>query len=195
MAVKAAIFLDKDGTVLEDVPYNVDARAMRFATGAAEGLAILARLGMPLIVVSNQPGIAHGYFDFLSLRRMRRRLHQMFEEVGAELTAFYFCPHHPRGCVAAYTRHCECRKPQPGMLRRAAQRHYLNLDASWMIGDILNDVEAGRRAGCHTVLVDNGNETEWQLSPWREPLHTVADLKEAATIVAHHIPSAREVLL
>ena len=194
MALSPAIFLDKDGTVLQDVPYNVRPQQMKFAPGAAEGLATLAALEWPMFIVSNQPGIAFGMFDFQELRRMFRHLRGMFKEVGAELTAFYFCPHHPDGRVAGYARSCDCRKPAPGMLRRAAQRHQLDLSASWMIGDILNDIEAGRRAGCSTVLIDNGNETEWQMSPWREPQHKAEDLAQAARAVVDSVSKVREVV-
>ncbi|SRR5690554_1631027 len=194
MALSPAIFLDKDGTVLQDVPYNVKPAEMRFASGAAEGLEALAGLGLPLFIVSNQPGIAFGRFDFRDLRRMFRHLRGMFKEVGAELTACYFCPHHPDGRVTAYAKPCDCRKPAAGMLLRAAQKHQLDLSASWMIGDILHDVEAGRRAGCSTVLIDNGNETEWQMSPWREPHHKVADLAQAARVVVESVCKVREVV-
>lgn len=194
MALSPAIFLDKDGTVLQDVPYNVDPQKMRLAPGAAEGLATLGSLGMPLFIVSNQAGIAFGMFDFCDLRRMFRHLRGMFREAGAELAGFYFCPHHPGGSVAAYDRPCDCRKPAAGMLLRAAQRHHLALSTSWMIGDILHDVEAGRRAGCNTVLIDNGNETEWQMNPWRVPQYKVADLSEAARIVAHEVRHLPEVV-
>lgn len=183
MALRAAIFLDKDGTVLQDEPYNVDPQKMRLAPGAREGLANLAALELPLIVVSNQPGIALGKFGFDGLRRMQRQLAHMFREAGAELAGFHFCPHHPAGAVAAHARVCACRKPAPGLLLAAARRHGINLTRSWMIGDILDDVEAGQRAGCTTVLIDNGNETQWLMSPWREPDHRVHNLAQASRCV------------
>ena len=180
---RSAIFLDKDGTVLIDVPYNVDPDKMYPAPGALAALQQLARLDWPLIVVSNQSGLALGRFAQPALAQMRTRLEQMFEASGARLHDFYHCPHHPQGSVPAYTRDCSCRKPEPGMLLRAAADHDIDLQHSWMVGDILNDVEAGRRAGCRTILIDNGNETEWQMSPLRTPDFVVTDMEAAAHII------------
>ena len=184
MALTPAIFLDKDGTVLGDVPYNVDPEKMIFAPGAEQGLARLAQLRLPLIVITNQPGIALGKFGFDELYGMRTRLSRMFETVGATLSGFYFCPHHPDGTLLAYAHSCACRKPAPGLLITAAERHQLDLHRSWLIGDIVNDIEAGRRAGCRTVLVDNGNETEWLMNEWRVPDYCVPDLDAASKLVA-----------
>lgn len=180
-----AIFLDKDGTLLADVPYNVNPDRMRFAPGARTGLARLARLGLPLIVISNQPGVALGKFGIDDLQPMRRKLEAMFLEAGASMLDFCFCPHHPQGVHPAYTKICDCRKPAPGLLCGAAGRHGIDIAASWFIGDILDDVEAGRRAGCHTLLLDNGNETEWRGSEWRRPDHVAADLDEASLWLVH----------
>jgi D-glycero-D-manno-heptose 1,7-bisphosphate phosphatase len=172
--VKRAIFLDKDGTLVEDVPYNVDLDLITLSRYAAEGLELLQRHGYALFVVSNQPGLAHGMFSDRDLQHMLRYLHRLLQQKGIELQGFYYCPHSPDGSVPAYTSLCTCRKPMPGLIQRAARDHALDVQHSWMVGDILNDVEAGRRAGCKTVLINNGNETEWQLSPQREP-HIVAD--------------------
>ena len=152
-----AVFLDKDGTLLENVPFNVDPLQMRWTAGAQSALRRLSQTGMPLIVVSNQPGVALGYFIQSELRLVEARLQRMFASCGASLTGFYYCPHAPHR-AAGFS--CTCRKPQPGMLRRAARNHGVDLSRSWMVGDILDDVEAGRAAGCTTVLIDNGNEND-----------------------------------
>ena len=183
MAMKGAIFLDKDGTLLEDVPYNVNPAQMRFAPGAANGLRRLARLELPLIVISNQPGVALGLFEECHLHLVRKRLAQMFASVGAPLDGFYYCMHHPLGRVPGLACQCECRKPAPGLVYRAAAEHGISLERSWFIGDILNDVEAGRRAGCETILLNNGNETEWLPGPLRVPHHVVEDLDQASLVV------------
>ena len=99
------------------------------------------------------------------------------------LAGSYFCPHHPEGQVPAYAVQCSCRKPQPGLLLQAAQAHRLNLARSWFVGDILDDIEAGRRAGCRTILLDNGNETEWVLNPDRQPHYYAASIDTAAGII------------
>lgn len=183
-----AIFLDKDGTLIDDVPYNVDPEQMRLAPKAGVALRRLA-VNYRLIVVSNQSGVAHGFFDEKALRAVEQRLRQLLAEEGVVLDGFYYCPHHPSGADPRYRCRCACRKPQPGMLLQAAGEHLLDLARSWMIGDILDDIEAGHRAGCRAVLVDNGGETEWQMSPLRRPDFIVADLDAAADrIVAAEPP-------
>lgn len=185
MALIPAIFLDKDGTVLIDEPYNVDPARMSYACGAREGLHLLAALNVPLIVISNQPGVALGYFGRRELAGVRDRLASMFLEAGARLAGFYWCPHHPKGRMTAYAGACACRKPQPGLLLQAAREHRVDLARSWLIGDILDDVEAGNRAGCRTLLLDVGNETEWRPGNWRRPHAQAANWDQAARHVAH----------
>ncbi|MBW5809650.1 HAD-IIIA family hydrolase [Burkholderia sp. COPS] len=179
-----AVLLDKDGTLLDDVPYNVDPARMRLAPGAARALRILGATGMPLAVVSNQPGVALGRFGENELGAVRQRLAELFEANGATLTDFFYCPHHPQGSVAHYACDCLCRKPRPGMLRRALAALGAVPEWSWMIGDILDDVEAGRTARCGTILVDRGHETEWRVNAARTPHHVVDRLDLAADIVA-----------
>lgn len=178
-----AVFLDKDGTLIEDVPYNVDPERIQLTRGAVEGLQVLSRVGYQLIVITNQSGVARGYFPEEALVAVEERLRQMLAEVGVQLAGFYYCPHHPDGVVQEFAIACSCRKPEPGLLLRAAAERGIDLRESWFIGDILNDVEAGRRAGCRTILIDNGNETEWQLSAGRSPHYTVANLAEAAQVI------------
>lgn len=179
MAVKA-VFLDKDGTLIENVPYNVRPERMRLARGAGAALRRLHALGYSLIVVSNQPGMALGLFGLPALRGVERRLRALLAAESVPLAGFYFCPHHPEGRVRRYAGDCRCRKPAPGLLRSAAAIHEVSLRRSWMIGDILDDVEAGARAGCRTILLDVGNETEWRRGPHRRPGAVVSDLRAAA---------------
>jgi D-glycero-D-manno-heptose 1,7-bisphosphate phosphatase len=179
-----AVFLDKDGTLVEDVPYNVDPRRIEFSRGAAEGLRRLGGLGYRFIVVTNQSGVARGYFAEDALRGVERRLRELFREAGADLDGFYYCPHDPEGVVREFAVVCGCRKPSPGLLLRACREKGISPSGSWFVGDILNDVEAGRAAGMRTVLVDNGNETEWRRSPERTPDVVVRDLAEAAERIA-----------
>jgi histidinol-phosphate phosphatase family protein len=181
--MQTAVFLDKDGTLLDDVPYNVDPALMRFAPGARAALTLLGAHPFVLVVISNQPGVALGKFEPSTLQHVAARLHRMFADCGATLSGVYWCPHHPRGSVGRFARVCDCRKPAPGMLLRAAHEHRLDLARSWFIGDILDDVEAGNRAGCRTILLDNGHETEFLDGPYRLPTARAADLHEAAQIV------------
>jgi D,D-heptose 1,7-bisphosphate phosphatase len=179
-----AVFLDKDGTLIEDVPYNVDPDLIRLMPGAAEGLRLLHALDYRLLVISNQSGVARGYFAEQALLAVEDRLRELLAEAGVPLAGFYYCPHHPHGSIAAYAVACDCRKPRPGLIERAARDHHLALDQSWFVGDILDDIEAGRRAGCRTVLLANGLETGWGLTPGRTPHHRAADLAEAARLIA-----------
>lgn len=178
-----AVFLDKDGTLVEDLPYNVDPERIRLAAGALEALRRMQDGGFRLFVVSNQSGVARGYFEEAALEAVDARLRELLVPAGVCLDGFYYCPHHPQGSVQGYAVACDCRKPQPGLLRRAAAEHGLDLAASWMVGDILDDVEAGRRAGCRTVLVENGQETEWVATPLRRPDAIVRDLPSAAQVI------------
>ncbi len=180
---KKAVFLDKDGTLVEDVPYNVEPDRIRMAPGAERALRLIHASGYEIFVVSNQSGVARGYFREEELGPMELRLHTILAEAGIPLAGFYYCPHYPEGNVPGYAVACYCRKPAPGLLYRAAKEHKIDLGASWLVGDILDDVEAGHRAGCRTILINNGNETVWHLSSLRMPHHIVGDLVEAASVI------------
>ncbi len=178
-----AVFFDKDGTLVEDIPYNVNPQLIRPVEGALECLRILQHAGYQLVVVSNQSGVARGFFTEQELVPVERRLRALFSAAGVSLAGFYYCPHHVQGRVSQYAVQCSCRKPQPGMLYQAAREHHIDLAASWMIGDILDDVEAGNRAGCRTILVNYEHETEWDMAPWRRPDFMAKDLLDAAHMV------------
>jgi histidinol-phosphate phosphatase family protein len=196
MTGAAAIFLDKDGTLLDDVPYNVDPDAMRLAPGAREALSIFSALALPIFVISNQSGVARGRFPIESLNGVEAKLHELFAKCGATLSAVYWCPHDAEGTVEPFNHECDCRKPMPGMLLRAAREHGVVLADSWFIGDILDDIEAGRRAGCRTILIDNGNETVWRGGALREPHVVASDMFRAALSIRDAMDkrvSAREI--
>lgn len=178
-----AVFLDKDGTLIENVPYNVDPEKIRWCEGATAALHSLHQAGYKLFVITNQSGVARGYFTEADLPPVEQHLREQLALFQISLAGFYYCPHHPDGKVPAYSIDCGCRKPQPGLLLKAAVEHQIDLSSSWFVGDILHDVEAGRGAGCRTVLIDNGNETEWQLSRSRLPHLIVKKLPEAASAI------------
>jgi D-glycero-D-manno-heptose 1,7-bisphosphate phosphatase len=174
--MQRAVFLDKDGTLVVDIPYNIDPEKIELAPFAADALKLLQDHGYKLIVVSNQSGIARGYFTEADLEPVILKIDQLLNPAMITLHDFYYCPHLENGA-------CDCHKPQPGMLLRAAREHNIDLANSWMIGDILDDVEAGKKAGCRTVLINNGNETEWLLHAKRKPTFIVNNLKEAAELI------------
>ena len=178
-----AVFLDKDGTLVEDIPFNAEPDRVRLLPEALEGLQNLHAAGFAMIVVSNQSGVGRGDFAEERLWMVEARLRELLAAGGVPLDGFYYCPHDPDGAVLRYARRCGCRKPEAGMLLQAAADHGLWLEASWMIGDILDDVEAGRRAGCQTILINNGHETVWRLTPARTPDHMAPNIRFAAQII------------
>ena len=181
-----AIFLDTDGTLIDKLPYNVEPRRIRLAAGAGPALRLLVKLDYRLFVVSNQSGIAEGRFTEDAMHVVGDRIADLLFRENLMLDGFYYCPHHPGGTVAPYAIECHCRKPLPGLLLKAAVEHGVDLRSSWMIGDILHDVEAGNRAGCRTILLDNGSESEWRLGPRRIPTRMAPDLYSAAVLIAGH---------
>jgi histidinol-phosphate phosphatase family protein len=181
--MRPAVFLDKDGTLIDNVPYNVDPDRVTLARGAGGALRTLKAHGYLLIVVSNQPGVALGRFPLRALERVERRVQELLAPSGVCVDAFYYCPHLPQAANVRYAVRCLCRKPQPGLLRRAALDWRVDLERSWLVGDILDDVEAGNRAGCRSVLIHNGNETEWRLGAHREPDDHARSLRQAAQLI------------
>lgn len=184
-----AVFLDKDGTLVENVPYNVDLVRIRLAPGAGPALRGLVALGYELVVITNQSGVARGLFPEAALAGVERQLARLLETEGVRLSGFYYCPHHPEGSVGGFAHACECRKPLAGLLQRAADDHAFDLSQSWMVGDILNDVEAGHLAGCRSILIDNGGETEWEMNPLRTPDFIARNLEEAASQIRAATPA------
>lgn len=178
-----AIFIDKDGTLVKDVPYNVDTDKIELMPDAIESLKKLDQAGFKLFIISNQSGLARGLFLLKKLTRMFTFLDKLLASNGVNLDGVYVCPHHPEGIIKKYAKKCYCRKPAPGLIIQAAKEHNIDLEESFFIGDILNDVEAGIRAGCKTILVDNGNETEWVTSKLRTPDIIVNNLTEAIAFI------------
>ncbi|HYX11284.1 MAG TPA: HAD family hydrolase [Candidatus Acidoferrum sp.] len=174
-------FLDKDGTLIEDLPYNVDPARVRFAPAARDAVALWGEHGWRIAVITNQSGVARGYFTLDRLDTLADHLEREVRGLGAGWAGFYACPHHPDG-INEYAIECDCRKPEPGLIRRAAAALEIDPAAAWFIGDTWMDVVAGRAAGCRTILVG----PEWRLAdgwaPERQPDHAVPDLLAAARI-------------
>jgi D-glycero-D-manno-heptose 1,7-bisphosphate phosphatase len=182
-AKRKAIFLDKDGTLIPDVPYNVNPDFISLQKGVVEGLKLLKDNGYVFAVISNQAGVARGYFKFNDLEKVKEKLNLLLNQEGIQIEAYYFCPHHPSGKVPEFSIACNCRKPEPGMILKAARDLDIDTPKSWMIGDILNDVEAGNKAGCKTILLDIGNETEWIDGLFRKPTFVASDFLQAAQFI------------
>lgn len=162
LASREAVFLDRDGVLNELVADRVSGlaesplrvRDVRLTPGAAAGVRALAEAGFVLVCVSNQPAAAKGIVSLEQLAAVHRRVLALLELEGARLDASSLCLHHPLGVVAELSRACDCRKPAPGMLLQAAVRLDLDLGRSWMVGDTDADMQAGRAAGCHTLLIE-----------------------------------------
>jgi len=180
---RGAFFVDKDGTLVEDVPYNIDPSLVVFRPGAIEALREIQLWGLSIVLVSNQSAVARGLCGVPEVRALFQSIERRLGDAGVEVTESLFCPHHPEGVIAEYSRACDCRKPADGLLREAAARHDICLERSYMAGDILDDVEAGNRAGCTTFLLSPGGETEWHGGDFRRPDFVAKDLLEVAEII------------
>ncbi|MFX1238557.1 MAG: D-glycero-beta-D-manno-heptose 1,7-bisphosphate 7-phosphatase [Promethearchaeota archaeon] len=151
MSKKKAIFLDRDGVINIEVNYLSDPDDFKLIDGTIEALFLLKQKGYLLIVVTNQAGIARGFFTEDRLKEIHDKMRSVLMESGIILDDVYYCPHHPD-----FTGKCSCRKPNPGMIIRAQKNYDLNLKESFMVGDTLNDIKTGKNAGCKTVLVLTG---------------------------------------
>lgn len=183
ITMQKALFIDKDGTLVENVPFNASPEQVRLTKGIVPLLQAARGWGYRIVVVTNQSGIARGYFSIGQMEGARDRLKELLLGEGIQLDGFYYCPHHPEGTLPEYRIACRCRKPQPGLLYQAAGDLNLALVDSWMIGDILDDVEAGNRAQCRTILLVNGNETEWVLNTMRTPDFMVNDFATGIRLI------------
>ncbi len=161
-------------------PYNVDTGRVRFYDDLWDSLDLLKGQGYRMVIISNQSGIAKGYFSEKELIGLELFITNKFDEHCLELDGFYYCPHDLKGSVSPFAKDCSCKKPKPGMINNAASDLQIDLGTSWCIGDILDDIEAGKKAGCRTVLIDNGSETEWIITASRKPDITASSLKDAA---------------
>lgn len=150
------IFLDRDGTINKEVNYLHKIEEFEILPSVIEGLQALQDKGFLLIIVSNQSGIARGYFTEEDLNVLNRNILSILREKGIIINDVLCCPHLEDGIVPEYTKVCNCRKPKPGLLYRAQQKYNINLASSYMIGDKLSDIETGKNAGCSTILVRTG---------------------------------------
>lgn len=155
--LRPAVFLDRDGVLIDEVEYLSDVAQVRLIPGAAAAVWRLNDAGLAVVVVTNQSGVARGYFPESRVGEVHRHLAELLlAEVGATVDRFDYSPYHPTEGVGAYRRDTDCRKPKPGMLVRSATALGLDLSASWMVGDRRSDLEAGAAAGCRTILVRTG---------------------------------------
>jgi D-glycero-D-manno-heptose 1,7-bisphosphate phosphatase len=183
VVARPAVFIDRDGTLTEEVGYVNHPRRIRLLPRSAEAIRRLNAAGVPAVVATNQAGIARGYFSEMMLKTVNAEMLRQLEEAGARLDGVYVCTHHPSAGEPPYRIDCDCRKPRPGLLTRAAQELGLDLTASTMIGDKASDLDAGRAAGARGVLVLTGyglGDWEYRRDAFRVPPDFVAhDLLDA----------------
>lgn len=184
--VTRAVFLDRDGVLVDDVGLLTERSGIAIRPEAPRTLRALAQAGFRLVVVSNQTVVARGLLSEDEVERLQADVAAALESAGAPaLDGFYYCPHHPSATLERYRIECDCRKPRPGMILRAAAELGIDVSRSFLVGDRPSDVTAGALAGCRTVLVRTGRHEDPPIESSLEyaqtvPDHTCADLAEAA---------------
>lgn len=188
--MKQAIFLDRDGVINEEVNYLSDPEQLRLIPGAAEAIAQLNESGLFVIVVTNQAGVARGYYPEAQIEVVHRALVHLLAQAGAHIDRFYYCPHHPTEGRLPYRVECDCRKPKPGLLLQAAQDFDLDLTRCFVIGDNYSDVALSQSTGCRTVLVLTGHGArvwhEWHAD--FQPAYIAPDLSAAVAWILRQLP-------
>lgn len=179
--MRRAVFLDRDGTVIEEVGYLNRLDRVSFFPWSVDAVRVLGDAGLLVIVVTNQAGVARGYFDEQLVRDTHALIDRRMRDGRARIDGYYYCPHHPDGKVEAFRAACDCRKPRPGLILRAAREHGIDVARSFVVGDRWLDIQAGREAGAATVLVRTGYGLEDDDRPDGLEADAVADnLMEAA---------------
>lgn len=157
---RKTVFLDRDGTINTEKNYLYRIEDFEFIHKAPEAIAKLNEYGYRVIVVTNQAGVARGYYKEIDVEVLHQHINAQLKKWSAKIDAFYYCPHHPTGGIGTYKQICECRKPEIGMFKRASKEFPVNINESWMIGDNRGDIEAGKKFGVKTILVRTGYGTK-----------------------------------
>jgi D-glycero-D-manno-heptose 1,7-bisphosphate phosphatase len=154
-----AIFLDRDGTINVEKGYVHKIEDFEFIPDVPRAIKLLKNAGFLVIVVTNQSGIARGYYSMDAVRSLHDHMDRELARHGTSVDAYYLCPHHPQGIIEEFTKVCDCRKPEPGMLLKAEKDFSLDLASSYLIGDKQTDVETALNCGCRPILVETGYGT------------------------------------
>ena len=181
---RRAVFLDRDGTINVEKNYLHKIEDFEFIPGSPEAIKKLKDAGFLVIVVSNQAGIGRGYFDEEAVTTLHQHIQDELAAFGTAIDAFYFCPHHPEEGLGDYKVVCDCRKGSPGMLLQAARDHDIDLEKSFMVGDKLAYIEAGKRAGCKSILVLTGYGEKTAQDPEAETVPKCRSLAFIAGLIS-----------
>ncbi|MDA4135986.1 MAG: HAD family hydrolase [Thaumarchaeota archaeon] len=201
MRQNKAIFVDRDG-VLNDLVYDEEegrvgspfsARELRVFPYVAGAVKRFKELGFKVIVISNQPGVAKGQFTHSELEKMNRKVRKELAKSGTSFDGEYYCRHHPSAVISKFRVECDCRKPKPGMILKAAEENDIDLGRSFFVGDALVDVKAGRRAGCKTILVGHLTTFLTRVMALEEatPDYMIPSLKDAPDLLITLAPSSK----
>lgn len=190
---RPAVFIDRDGTISEEVGYINHPSRFRLFPYTAAAIKLLNDQGWLAVVITNQAGVARGYFTESMIETVHENLLRELGEKGARVDAIYYCAHHPSVGEPPYRQECDCRKPKPGLVNRASKELSIALKQSWMIGDRYGDIELARNAGVRSALVLSGygrGEWENQRSQWKQQPDLVAEnLLEAVELILSSEPS------
>ena len=181
--MQRAVFLDRDGTIIEDVGYLDECSKIKFLPRVSEAIELLNENGFKVIVVTNQAGVARGYFTEETVKEINRYIQESLVREGASIDRIYYCPHHVEGIVEEYRKECYYRKPNPGMIEKAVREIGIDLKNSFVIGDKISDIEAGYRTGCRTILLANKGSSKGGEETNLTPDYVVADLHEAVKLL------------
>jgi len=178
--MQAAVFLDRDGTIIEDTDYISSPAQIKFIPGAVEAVNKLKQAGYKIIIISNQSGVARGILSEDMLQTIDKVIHRAILSGGGQVDGSYYCPHHPEHGVYPYKQACECRKPHTGMIKKAVREHDIDLSKSFLVGDHATDIETARRAGLRSAFVLTGHGKEEKDNLKSQPDHFADNLLEAA---------------
>lgn len=174
-----ACFLDRDGVLIKEVNYLSKPEQISFYSDTFSALRLLQKNGYKIFIITNQSGIARGYFPESTVKLIHNEINKQLQEHGLTINGYYYCPHYPESNVKKYSKDCNCRKPKPGLILKAAKEHSIDLTKSFFIGDKPSDLYAAKNAGCFSILVETGYGKEHKQLAINEGFIVKSNIKKA----------------